>query len=129
MKAVDTNILIHLITQDEPAQAAIADGVSAAGDILILPTVLLETEWVLRSSYGFSRERIVSAIMTLCGADGIRVVSEAAVLGVLVRYSVAGDFADLMHVALAAEQDAMAFVTFDRHLPNNVSNDLLIEVV
>lgn len=51
---VDTNILVRLATGDSPAEHAAAEALVVAGPVLILPTVLLETEWVLRSMYGYS---------------------------------------------------------------------------
>lgn len=127
MKAIDTNILIRLIARDEPSQEEIAERVLADGDVLILPTVLLEAEWVLRSSYGLPRERIATALKTICGADNVHIVSEAAMLAALDRYSRQGDFADLVHLALAAEENAKAFVTFDRQLTGE--GELRVELV
>lgn len=49
--AIDTNILARLLTKDEPKQYATASALIQGGDILVATTVLLETEWVLRSSY------------------------------------------------------------------------------
>lgn len=49
MRAIDTNILVRLVARDEPEQLRIAAEIVEAGGVLVLPTVLLETEWVLRS--------------------------------------------------------------------------------
>ena len=48
MTAADTNVLVHLLTGDDPAQAAQARR-------------LFETEWVLRFTYGLPRTTIASA--------------------------------------------------------------------
>ena len=53
MIAVDTNVLVRLLTGDDLKQAAAARSLFAAGPIWIAKTVLLETAWVLRSLYGF----------------------------------------------------------------------------
>ena len=53
MIAVDTNILVRLLTEDDPKQTTAARSVFAAGPIWIAKTVLLETGWVLRSHYRF----------------------------------------------------------------------------
>ncbi len=113
MKAVDTNILVRLVTRDDERQAAAAEALVEAGNVLILPTVVLETEWVLRSRYGLSRRRIADGLTTLLGQPEIAVASGKAVAGALAAYAEGGDFADHLHFALAAEQGAAAFVTFD----------------
>jgi predicted nucleic-acid-binding protein len=51
--AVDTNVLVRLLTWDDPQQGTAAKSLFAAGPIWIAKTVLLETGWVLRSLYGF----------------------------------------------------------------------------
>ncbi len=114
MKAIDTNVLVRLVTRDDEKQAAVAEALVEAGDTLVLPTVVLETEWVLRSRYGLSRRRIADGLGTLLGQPGIAVVSGKAVAMALNAYAEAGDFADHLHFALAAEQGAAAFATFDR---------------
>jgi len=129
VKAVDTNILVRLIVRDESVQVAIAREVLASGDILILPTVLLECEWVLRSIYALSRKRIALSMKALCGLNNVHVVSADTIAAVLARYAETGDFADLMHVALAQELHVAAFVTFDRDLSIADVSELPIELV
>jgi predicted nucleic-acid-binding protein len=48
MIGVDTNLLVRILTDDDPMQARRAANVLQSGDIFITKTVLLETEWVLR---------------------------------------------------------------------------------
>jgi predicted nucleic-acid-binding protein len=103
VKAIDTNLLVRLVARDDAEQVSEARAVIAAGDVLILPTVVLEAEWVLRSG-----------LTTLMSLSGVTVVSAGAVAAALAAYAQAGDFADLLHCALAAEAGAISFVTFDR---------------
>lgn len=129
MRAVDTNIIVRLIALDDAAQAATAEAIIADGAILILPTVLLECEWVLRSRYGMSRAVIAGSLETLLGQPGVTVVSPAAVAATLTRYAEAGDFADLLHLALAGEYDVDAFVTFDREFAGLGANGPRIKII
>jgi predicted nucleic-acid-binding protein len=62
MIAVDPNIVVRLLTNDNPGQAATAKSLFAAGPVWIAGTVLLETGWVLRSLYGFE----ASAVSRTC---------------------------------------------------------------
>ena len=62
MKAVDTNVLVRYLVQDDPRQGKrAADFIEAAGtggeQILIGNIVLCEMVWVLESAYGYSRAK------------------------------------------------------------------------
>ena len=62
MVAVDTNVLVRLLTNDHAAQAARAAAVFQSGPVFIPKSVLLETEWVLRYSYGLNTAAILRAM-------------------------------------------------------------------
>jgi len=114
VRVVDTNILVRLIARDHPEQVEAAEKILLAGDVLVLPTVLLETEWVLRARCGVPRTEIAARMQALLGQAGVSVASAGAVAAALQAYAEAGDFADLLHFSLAAELGAASFVTFDR---------------
>ena len=59
MIAVDTNLLVRILTNDDPIQARRAVKILKNDDIFIPKTVLLETEWVLRHGYGIGRSDII----------------------------------------------------------------------
>ena len=66
MKALDTNVLVRFLVNDDPQQAKrVTDLFTSAeedGDRFLVPTiVLLELIWVLESVYEFSRNEIVEA--------------------------------------------------------------------
>jgi predicted nucleic-acid-binding protein len=48
--AVDTDILVRYLVEDDPIQTDRAEAVLRSGAVLVPSTVLLETAWVLRSS-------------------------------------------------------------------------------
>ena len=52
MRAVDTSVVIRNLTGDDQVQTVKVRAVFDAGDIFTSTPVLLEAEWVLRSSYG-----------------------------------------------------------------------------
>ncbi len=58
MLAVDTNVVVRFLTGDEPAQAARARAIFQRETVFLGKTVLVETEWVLRSLYRFEAVRI-----------------------------------------------------------------------
>ena len=49
LTAIDTNIVIRLIVEDDPQQLKIVEALLKSHQLAIPHTVLLETEWVLRS--------------------------------------------------------------------------------
>jgi predicted nucleic-acid-binding protein len=49
--AIDTNVLVRFLVDDDKTQAGIAEALIRANEIFLSRTVLLETEWVLRSVY------------------------------------------------------------------------------
>jgi predicted nucleic-acid-binding protein len=49
--AFDTNLLVRALVADHPEQVAVARQLIARDTVFLSRTVLLETEWVLRSRY------------------------------------------------------------------------------
>ena len=114
MLAVDTNIVVRYVVRDDAAQSERARRVVEAGPVLVTPTVILESEWVLRSLYGFSPSEVVTALEGFCGTPNIEVGEASAVRQALNFAKHGMDFADALHLAQAVQCDA--FVTFDRKL-------------
>jgi len=114
MIALDTNILIRVVTGDDPEQLAVALEVMRSGDLWVCKTVLLETEWVLRYSYKLSCEAILEALRRLLGFRSLQVEDRNAVLEALSLFEEGMDFADALH--LASGSRALSFATFDRTL-------------
>ncbi|KTE21684.1 MULTISPECIES: type II toxin-antitoxin system VapC family toxin [unclassified Sphingopyxis] len=112
MRAIDTNIIVRFLTADDKKQAKAARAAIEAGDIFIATTVLLESEWVLRSGYDFTPAQIAGGLRNLAGLPGLT-LEEPLVLAQALDWMVEGmDFADALH--LAKSDDCTAFLTFDR---------------
>ena len=114
MRAIDTNVVVRFLTADDRRQARAARAAIAAGDIFIPTTVLLESEWVLRSGYGFTPDQIAEGLGALAGLPGISVEEPAALARALSWMSEGMDFADALH--LVESDGCTAFLTFDRKL-------------
>ena len=108
-RAVDTNIVIRYLTRDDPVQAPIATEILRAG-FLLSATVLIETEWVLRSFYRWPRDRIAEALASLIDLPSADIVPEGADWA-LARFANGADLADMIHIL--AGVGASAFATFD----------------
>ncbi|HEY3908353.1 MAG TPA: type II toxin-antitoxin system VapC family toxin [Stellaceae bacterium] len=114
MLAVDTNIIVRYLTADHPEQFAKASALIDGEDVYVCSTVLLETEWVLRRGYRFSREQISAALTAFAGLPRVT-LEDAAVAAKALEWMRGGlDFADALHLAKAAGCEA--FVSFDRRL-------------
>ena len=70
MTALDTNVLIRVLTNDDAEQSRKATAfIRSQERVYILTTVALEIEWVLRSAYGFDREVIALGLPPVRPAD------------------------------------------------------------
>lgn len=114
MISLDTNVVVRVVTADDPDQLALALKVMRSEDLWLCRTVLLEIEWVLRYSYKLSRETILETFTRLLGYPNLSVEEPAAVRLALDLFGDGMDFADALH--LAASKGADRFVTFDRDL-------------
>ncbi len=111
MIAIDTNLVVRLLTGDDKLQFNKTLALFEAEDIYITETVILESEWVLRHAYGFSREAIGIALGKLCGLPSVY-LSQPGPMLLAVEWLAQGlDFADALHLALSQESER--FYTFD----------------
>ena len=112
MIGVDTNELVRLLVNDDAAQAQRARALmSADHDVYLSPTVLLETEWVLRAAYRFAPAQIASFLRAALGLPRVRTHLPERVASVLLAYASGLDFADALHALLGEE--STVFYTFD----------------
>ena len=111
MIAVDTNVVVRLLTRDDAAQFARAAALFASDEIWIAKTVLLETEWVLRSLYHYKPAQVEAAVRGLVGLPNVSVEDGAAIARAFQLLSAGLDLADALHVACPGE--AESFATFD----------------
>jgi predicted nucleic-acid-binding protein len=120
MPALDTNILVRYVVADDAAQLAAARRLIsrcvAAGETLFIPvTVVLELEWVLRASFGFAKHEVMSTMSNLFSAVELSFQEERALEVALQLFREgAADFADCLHVALAAQAGEQPLWTFDK---------------
>ncbi|MFZ4809600.1 MAG: type II toxin-antitoxin system VapC family toxin [Hyphomicrobiaceae bacterium] len=114
MISVDTNVIVRLLVGDDRDQAQRARALFALNPIGIGKTVLLETECVLRSAYGFSAAEIRRGFEQLLGLPQVTLADQAVIVPALAWYREGMDFADALHLSEAIDADS--FATFDRAL-------------
>ena len=114
MHAVDTNVLVRLLTGDDANQTKRAAALFKKETIFIPKTVLLETEWVLRRLYRLDSRVVVSAFRKLSGLANVELEQPLVVTQALDWCGDGMDFADALH--LGSSQNSRKFATFDEHL-------------
>ncbi len=120
MLALDTNVLVRYLVKDDSEQLAAARQLIAQciaeGRTLFVPvTVALELEWVLRANYGLAKAESIDTLSRLFSAVELSFESEAALEVALQLYRTgSADFADCLHIALAARAGELPLWTFDK---------------
>lgn len=120
MAAVDTNVLVRYLIQDEDSQFAVVirllDECAREGRTLFVPiTVTLELEWVLRSNFQVGKADLISTLSQLLSATELSFQSEQVVEQALALYrDSSANFVDCVHGALAAQGNEEPLWTFDK---------------
>ncbi len=120
MIAIDTNILVRLLTGDDLRQMATAVRLIESSRCFVPLTVSLELEWVLRGVYKIERVKIASLFDRLLLTANLFFESESTVRTALNGYRDGFDFADALHLAASAHCDAM--YTFDKRFITSAKN-------
>lgn len=99
MIALDTHILIRLVVDDHQAQSELAERLVRENRVFISKTVLMESEWVLRHSYRFSRDRIAWFFRQIFEPWNTVIEDPEQVAKAIEWYAAGSDFADALHLA------------------------------
>ena len=103
MIAFDTNLLVRLAVNDDQHQADIAEQLINNNNVFISRTVLLESEWVLRSVYKTSRNDIAAFFGNVLITENITVENTTEVEQAFEWYKLGADFADALHLCICGE--------------------------
>ena len=121
MIAVDTNIIVRLVTGDDPVQLERAMSLAALEPFYVSLTVVAETEWVLRSRYEYDRAIIHAALTSLPELVPMVYEDEVGVRWALDRYALGGELADYLHIVAA--RNIGRFATFEKRLAMRAGGD------
>jgi predicted nucleic-acid-binding protein len=110
--ALDTNVLLRYLTDDDQTLAARAQVLIRDNRCFVSRVVLLETYQVLESYYQLDQATIVKALHTIFGLDTISVEDHLATARAVEWYEQGMEFPDALALASAHQQDS--FATFDR---------------
>ena len=117
MRAVDTNLLVRLITRDDPKQVTAAEAF-VAGGAWAGQVVLAETTWVLSAVYRLRPAAIAAAVDMLLNHEHMSLQDADVVAAALASYRAAPgtSFSDCLVVEAARKAGHQPVGTFDRRL-------------
>lgn len=130
MLGIDTNVVIRLIISDDAEQTRRArqlvdQALEHDEPVLVSLPVLLESEWVLRSRYGFNREAVLRIFRALLEARELSFEDEPALEEALFHWKdSACGFSDCLITAHNRQLGCRVTATFDgkaARLPGTVS--------
>jgi len=122
MIALDTNVLVRFLVEDDEAQterarAFVARAIEANDPCFISDVVLCEMVWVLERTYKFARREIGHALERLLAARHLAFASADTLYKALDAYAAGkGDFADYVIREHALAHGCGGLATFDRAL-------------
>ena len=114
MLAIDTNVIVRLVVDDDHEQFVRANRLIANHPVFVSNTVLLECEWVLRSAYGLEPRDFIEAVRDFAGLANVTLEDPKLAATSLDWHEKGMDFADAMHLGRA--EGLEAFVSFDKGL-------------
>jgi predicted nucleic-acid-binding protein len=119
MLGIDTNVVVRLLISDDAEQTRrarrlIDEAVSRDEPVLVSLPVMVETEWVLRSRYGLSREAVLGAFRAALEARDLSFEDEPALEEALYQWKESNrGFADCLIAAHNRRLGCRATATFD----------------
>jgi len=114
MPAADTNVLVRLLTADDPEQTVRAEALLSRGRVWVSIVVLVETVWVLVSVYGWTKEQVLAMVRTLVDSRDFSIQEPTAVRASIDRFAEHNaEFSDCLALELARCNGQLPFATFD----------------
>ncbi len=111
MIAIDTNVLVRLLTADHAAQYRASVALFSSAAVFVPVTVLLEAEWVLRAAYERSAAEVCEAFRRVLGLPNVVVADGQRIAQAIAWHERGLDFADALHLALSQGHETLK--TFD----------------
>jgi predicted nucleic-acid-binding protein len=126
MRAVDTNVLVRLITRDDLRQAKSADRFVEKG-AWVSVLALAEATWVLGTVYDFTAADLATALQMLLNHKDLTLQDSDAVAAALdlFRLRPALGFSDCLMLHLARKTGHLPLGTFDRALAKTTGTQKL----
>lgn len=127
MTSLDTNVVVRLIVGDDLPQVRVAERLVASRACHVATSVLMESEWVLRASYGLDARTIAASFRDLLDLENIEAAEPSLAARILTAYEAGVDFADALHAAQCREGEE--FATFDKTLARRAAKAGLRDIM
>jgi len=117
MRAVNTNVVVRLLTRDDPRQTARAEAFVARG-AWVSHIVLVEVIWVMDSVFELSHKQVATAVDMLLNHRDLVVQDPEVVAAALARFRRRPKlgFSDCMVLESARKAGHVPLATFDKEL-------------
>lgn len=120
MQAIDTNVLVRFLVQDDAAQAHIATQLLANAEtakqpLFVSQVVVLELMWVLQSVYEVPRDAILASLEELLAMAALTFQDALSIRDFVNNaQNNTYDLADLLIAQIAQSKGCETTLTFDR---------------
>lgn len=131
MIALDTNLLVRLLTNDDPRQAAkverwLNDNATARTPAYVDHVVLCELAWVLERSYDYARAEVRTVLAALLEHDQLKIESPGMVRQALLLHADGpADFSDYLLAVRAQAAGYFPVLTLDKRAARTDTHRLL----
>jgi predicted nucleic-acid-binding protein len=117
VRAVDTNVLVRLVTRDDPRQVTAAEAFIEGG-AWVSHVVLMEASWVLSTVYDVAAQELSVAIEMLLNHRFLTVQDPEVVASALKKFQTkpALGFSDCLVLEMARRAGHLPLGTFDKNL-------------
>ena len=117
MRAVETNVLLRLLTRDDEAQVRSAEAFIETG-AWVSHLVMAETTWVLGAVYGLTHPAIATAVEMLLKHKSLTLQEADVVSAALTHYrrKPTLGFSDCLVLEIARKAGHLPLGTFDKSL-------------
>jgi predicted nucleic-acid-binding protein len=118
LAAIDTNVLVRLVTRDDPGQYRKALAfVNRHQPVLVTSLSILELAWVLASRYGHRKDKVLQVVRMLLDMQELDIQQAGVLEGALATWAASrADFADCLILETVRAASALPLGTFDRSL-------------
>lgn len=119
MVALDTNVIVRYIAQDDPVQSVAAtrifeEVITDKNHGFVSAIALCETIWVLSRAYGQPRDKLAEVIEVLLKANNLELEHRDLVWSVLDDYRTGqADFSDYLIARIGKANGASTTLSFD----------------
>jgi predicted nucleic-acid-binding protein len=122
MRAIDTNVLVRYVVNDDPKQAAVVDRFfeqcqTSQEPVFIPVLVLCELVWVLDRLFGQTKRQLIETLERLLAVSFFRFDQESAIRQSLEHYRLGkATFPDYLIGEISRQAGCRDTVSFDRDL-------------